>query len=230
MVRMSTRRTPRQIAREETLATIKTLALDQLSSAGAAGLSLRAIARDLGIVSSAVYRYFASRDELITALIVDAYGDLADELSGAEPGRDGWVALCAALRGWARAQPHRFALVYGSAIPGYAAPETTIAPAARVFSAFAAPARGATGDVEAYAPGLRAQLATTVAALSDATNDGTSRADILDGAVVAWVVTSFAAVIGALTLELNGHLVGTFDPADELFASLVEQSADRLHW
>ena len=50
----------------------------QLVDHGAAGLSLRAIARDLGMVSSAVYRYVSSRDELLTLLLVDAYSDLAD--------------------------------------------------------------------------------------------------------------------------------------------------------
>ena len=93
---MSKGPTPRQLAREQNIERIKELALTQLAESGAGSLSLRAIARELNLVSSAIYRYYPSRDELITALIVDAYGDLADALEGAgAPGRRGprrrWV-------------------------------------------------------------------------------------------------------------------------------------------
>lgn len=222
MRRMSERRTPRQIAREETLRRIKTLALEQLASTGASELSLRAIARELGIVSSAVYRYFASRDELITALIVDAYTDLAATLEASadgERGRTPWVAVCTGLRAWAVAQPHRFALVYGSAIPGYRAPQATIAPAGRVVAAFAATALTAAAPAGSFSPTLHDQLANTADELGE-----------LDEALTAWVVGAFARVVGALTLELNGHFVGAFEPADDLFLSLVENEADRLEW
>ena len=80
---MSRGPTPRQLAREHNIARIKGLALTQLAESGAATLSLRAIARELNLVSSAIYRYYASRDELITALIVDAYADLATRLEEA---------------------------------------------------------------------------------------------------------------------------------------------------
>lgn len=220
--------TPRQLAREETTARIKALALQQLASSSATELSLRAIAREIGVVSSAVYRYFASRDELITALIVDAYGDLADHLEdaagGGAPDRRGarrrWVEVCGALRAWALAQPHRFALVYGSAIPGYAAPATTIEPAGRVVHAFCAPAVGP--GPEAGRPvtsrELRAQLAATSAALG--LDVPPARMQLLVG--------TFAQVVGVLTLELNGHFVGGFEPADALYDALVAERADAL--
>ena len=91
-------------------------------------LSLRAIARDLGMVSSAVYRYVASRDDLLTLLLVDAYSDLADAVDAARAGAgDGWRDRG---RGhwrmppahWAVAQPASWALLYGSPVPGYHAP------------------------------------------------------------------------------------------------------------
>ncbi len=92
------------------------------------------------MASSAVYRYFPSRDDLLTALIVDAYDAIGDG-GGARRGAPGdrardlrgrWRAACRAVRGWALAHPHEYALVYGSPVPGYAAPESTIGPAARV--------------------------------------------------------------------------------------------------
>ena len=109
-----------------------------LATDGAAGLSLRAVARELGMASSAVYRYFPSRDDLLTALIVEAYdaiGAAAEEAEAAVPRADlraRWRATCRATREWALAHPHEYALVYGSPVPGYAAPEATVGPASRV--------------------------------------------------------------------------------------------------
>lgn len=217
--------TPRQLARAENIARIKGLALSQLAASGAAELSLRAIARELNLVSSAIYRYYASRDELITALIIDAYDDLADRLEQAGASRRAprrrWADTCDALRGWARAEPHRFALIYGSAIPGYQAPADTITSAGRVVRAFAAPAVGGAVEVPgAAAPsrGLAGQLVATSEALD------------LDvpPAVMLVVVGAFARVVGLLTLELNGHFVGGFEPADDLFAVMVAREADAL--
>ena len=70
----------------------------QLGTEGAGALSLRAVARELGMASSAVYRYFKSRDELLTALIVEAYdahSEQADrpEIPGAAARGDGRAAI-----------------------------------------------------------------------------------------------------------------------------------------
>src|ERR1700744_1415209 len=90
-------RTARERARTELTREIKEEARRQLAAAGADGLSLRAVARELGMVSSALYRYYPSRDELLTALIIDAYdaiGAAVEDAIAAAPGpaRDGWVA------------------------------------------------------------------------------------------------------------------------------------------
>src|SRR5687767_13020883 len=106
----------RQQARDRIEAQIIELGRRHLVTEGAAGLSLRAIARDLGMVSSAVYRYVASRDELLTLLLVDAYTDLADAVDTAAADgtwEERFVALGHAARGWAVDQPARWALLYG---------------------------------------------------------------------------------------------------------------------
>jgi AcrR family transcriptional regulator len=123
-------------ARAEMTAEIKRIAREHLAADGP-NLSLRAVARDLGVVSSAVYRYFDSRDALLTALIVDGYESLGAAAEAAEAavarsnltGR--WVALGRGIREWSLARPHEYGLLYGTPVPGYAAPQDTIGPAMR---------------------------------------------------------------------------------------------------
>ncbi|HEY5170592.1 MAG TPA: TetR/AcrR family transcriptional regulator, partial [Acidimicrobiia bacterium] len=134
----SVSRTARDRARRELTEEIKAVARRHLADQGSAALSLRAVAREVGMVSSAVYRYFPSRDDLLTALIVDAYdavGECAEAAEHAARNRGvvaRWSNLCEAVRAWALANAHEYALIYGSPVPGYAAPETTIGPASRV--------------------------------------------------------------------------------------------------
>lgn len=135
---MSTAQGARARARNEITAAIKDAARRQLAAEGAAKLSLRAVARELGMVSSALYRYFPSRDDLLTALIIDAYdslGEAAETVHAAVPAAEftrRWTAVCEAVRGWALAHPHEYALIYGSPVPGYSAPMTTVPAASRV--------------------------------------------------------------------------------------------------
>jgi AcrR family transcriptional regulator len=131
-------RAVRRQAREAIVRQIVEGARRHLVVEGATGLSLRAVARDLGMVSSAVYRYVSSRDELLTLLIIDAYDALGRAVEDAEQAvrRDDlggrWFAICHGVRDWARAHPHEYALVYGSPVPGYVAPQDTVGPATRV--------------------------------------------------------------------------------------------------
>ncbi|MEU5938350.1 TetR/AcrR family transcriptional regulator [Micromonospora sp. NPDC047548] len=122
--------------RAEMIDEIKAVARRHLATDGA-NLSLRAVARDMGMVSSAIYRYFPSRDELLTALILEAYEALGDAVEAADATTDRhdlrgrWHAACRAARDWALAHPAEYALLYGSPVPGYAAPDDTVLPAQR---------------------------------------------------------------------------------------------------
>jgi AcrR family transcriptional regulator len=135
--RMNASLTARERARAELTREIKEEARRQVAAEGAQRLSLRAVARELGMVSSAVYRYFPSRDSLLTALIIDAYDALGAAVELADTGqprsdlRGRWRAICHSVRDWAVARPHEYALIYGSPVPGYRAPQETIAPASR---------------------------------------------------------------------------------------------------
>lgn len=112
----------------------------QLAEVGAAALSVREIARGLGVASSAIYRHVANRDELLTLLIVDAYDDLAEAaLRGPRTAAsaDRLASIALGMRGWAVANPARWALAYGTPVPGYDAPsEQTTASGTRVLAAF----------------------------------------------------------------------------------------------
>lgn len=222
--------TPRARARELMLGEIKQQALAQLAAQGPAELSLRAVARELGLVSSGLYRYYASRDELLTALIVDSYLDLAKTLETSDHAvaagryRRRWLRRCAALRDWGRGQPHRFQLIYGSPVPGYSAPAETIAPAAAVIKAMLSPLNdaAAAGALTAVPPPRSRVLGRQLAGVVD------SFELQLDPAALNRAVGGIATVIGLLTLELGGHLVGGFDPADALFTDQVSLLADQV--
>ena len=179
----------------------------QLVDHGVAGLSVRAIARDLGMVSSAVYRYVSSRDELLTLLLVDAYSDLADTVDRArETVGDLWsddvIAIARAVRRWAIAHPARWALLYGSPVPGYHAPaERTVGVGTRVVGAFfdAVAAGIATGDI---------RLTNDVAPQPMSSDFERLRQEFGfpgDDRVVAKCFLLWAAVLGAISLEVFGQ-------------------------
>ncbi|AEM86646.1 TetR/AcrR family transcriptional regulator [Streptomyces violaceusniger] len=119
----------RERYRKQTREEAKAVALAQLSESGTAGISVNAIAKSMGMTGPALYRYFASRDELLTELIIDAYRDLAEALARAVADAvpaDRFRALALALRDWAKRQPDRYLLIYGTPVPGYHAPPETI--------------------------------------------------------------------------------------------------------
>ncbi|NJP89947.1 TetR/AcrR family transcriptional regulator [Nonomuraea sp. FMUSA5-5] len=129
---MTASRTARERVRAELTREITDIARRQLATEGAGGLSLRAVAREMGMVSSAIYRYFPSRDDLLTTLIIDGYNALGAAVERAEAAvpRDDhlgrWLAACRGVREWGVAHPHEYALIYGSPVPGYQAPQETI--------------------------------------------------------------------------------------------------------
>jgi AcrR family transcriptional regulator len=230
LVPMNAGRTARERARVELTREITDEARRQLAEAGANGLSLRAVARELGMVSSALYRYFPSRDDLLTALILDAYSALGDAAEaaarahvGAAPTRR-WRAVGTAARDWAVRHPHEYALIYGSPIPGYRAPQETIAQAARVpllvlrilEDALADGQLAAVPDRPVPGPVLAGQL-RGLADLVPTTLPG----PVLTCALIAWT-----QLFGMISFELFGQLVGSVDPSAEFFDNAVGRMAE----
>jgi AcrR family transcriptional regulator len=210
--------TARARARAELTEEIKRTAREHLRAHGASGLSLRAVARDLGMVSSAVYRYFASRDELLTALIIDAYNavgesaERADESCRRSKVKNRFRSVGRAVRQWAIDNPHEYALVFGSPVPGYAAPQDTIVPATRMPLVLIDILRDAyeAGKLDTSSPapmsaGLRA----------DAERVRAEIAPRLPAASVARAMAAWPSLYGAISFELFGH-----------FTNVIENKAD----
>lgn len=223
----------RERARAEVTDAIKQTARRHLATDGAAALSLRAVARELGMVSSAVYRYVASRDELLTILIVDAYDAVATAAEAAAarsrraaPARR-FAAVTAAIRQWAVDNPHEFALIYGSPVPGYAAPEATIATASRVPAAMVgvvadAHRSGALRIDAVSAPALCPKLAEDVERVREFV--GVDVADV----VVVRILAAWTQVFGLISFELFGQTANVIDAHAELLEATTLAMADLI--
>jgi AcrR family transcriptional regulator len=218
----------RERLRAETTAEIKQVALALMASGGPDAITLRAIAREMGMTANAIYGYFATRDELVTALIHDVYTALADAVdtawestSGEDPGTRirRWAH---AFRSWVLANPQGFRLIYGDPVPGYRAPEGGAAPDAahRVCTGLAGLAASAwphVGHLDAgsgfqwsdFDPGL---LDKVRAAFPD-----------LPPAGVALALRIWGHLHGLVSLEVYGHLrTQTLSP-DKLFHEELTQ-------
>jgi AcrR family transcriptional regulator len=223
-------RTARARARAELTAEILDTARAHLAVEGAAGLSLRAVARDLGMVSSAIYRYFPSRDDLLTRLIIDAYESLADAVEAREAAvrnrgdlRARWLAVGHGCRDWALAQPQEWALIYGSPVPGYRAPQDTIAPATRVPALLLTilvelTATGRADDLPSVPRAVRSSLAPIRGLLPPHVSD-----DLVVRGLMAW-----SELIGLISLEINGQFVNVIDGMDDFADHTLRRTAEVL--
>jgi len=223
-------RTARARARAELTAAILESARGHLAVEGAAGLSLRAVARDLGMVSSAIYRYFPSRDDLLTRLIIDSYNSLADSVEERERTvtrrtdlRARWMAVAHGSRDWALAKPQEWALIYGSPVPGYRAPQDTIGPASRVPTLLLTilvelTTAGNVDDPQAVPRAVRASLAPIRQSLPDVVPD-----DLVVRGLMSWT-----ELIGAISLEINGQFVNVVDGMDDYFDHTMRRTAELL--
>lgn len=178
------------------------------------------------MVSSAIYRYFPSRDELLTTLIIESYERLGEAVESAEravrrrsdfAGR--WRAAAYALRTWAIDHPSEWTLLFGTPVPGYAAPQTTIPAATRytavLLSILSEMAAAGHSHRAAVPKALRADIARLRRDLGTEFSDAT-----MTVGMNAW-----AAVMGSINLELFGHLHNVVNQPGALFEAVVEQHA-----
>ncbi|MBB5853623.1 TetR/AcrR family transcriptional regulator [Amycolatopsis umgeniensis] len=221
---MAATQTARERARAELTREIKDEARRQLAEVGALGLSLRAVARELGMVSSALYRYFSSREQLLTALIVDAYNAVGEAAEAADDAKkaplERWTSIWQAVRDWAKAHPHEYALIYGSPIPGYQAPQDTVAPAGRVAFALVAVLRDANLRVETEVGEMPVELLHQLDAVA-----GVLKINLAPE-TASRLIMSWTQLFGMINFELFGQYVGSVDPSDAFFAHGIRQMAE----
>ncbi len=217
----------RALARDHLTRSILSSARAQLGTVGAAALSVRAVARDVGLASSAVYRYFASRDDLLTALLVECFDEQGAAVEQAEATVDRadvagrWSAVAHAFRRWAAEHPWDYALLYGSPVPGYEAPERTVGPATRVTRLLMALLADATArEVGPSVPTDGAAGPDFHAAVADLRSfaDADLPDDLLLAGLAAW-----SGLVGAVTLELFGHLDNAVGDREAWFDALVRR-------
>jgi AcrR family transcriptional regulator len=177
-----------------------------------------------------VYRYFESRDALLTALIIDAYNDLGVAAETAEAGvprRDltgRWLALGRGIRTWALDHPHEYALLYGSPVPGYAAPEATIGPASRPLLVLAAllrdgVQRAVLDNNDQLPKPVRADLVTIAANAEFAE---------IPPAILARGMIAWAQLFGAISFELFGRLTNAITDYEAYFDHQLRAMAGYL--
>ncbi|MGW4956958.1 TetR/AcrR family transcriptional regulator [Nonomuraea sp. NPDC004186] len=226
---MTASRTARERVRAELTREITDIARRQLATDGAGGLSLRAVAREMGMVSSAIYRYFPSRDDLLTALIIDGYNALGEsvERADAECRQDDylrrWMTACHAVRDWALAHPHEYALLYGSPVPGYQAPQDTVPARIRDVTVLGrivsdAWAVGAVQALPGEAPRELAPEAEAIRGLMPGVPD-----DVLWRALSAWTT-----LYGWVNFEVFGQFNNTIENRRAAFEHSMRLAASAI--
>jgi AcrR family transcriptional regulator len=204
------------------MAEIKALARAQLAGGGPGAVNLRAIAREMGTTSSALFRYFPSHADLLSALLADSYHALADALAAAVDARPAddhagrWAALCHSYRDWSLASPAQFALTHGTPVPGYQAPMEATGPAA---------ARTITTALSVYAAAVAAGAADPARTAVPASLDtGPLWEAILKDQAQAYqprlagiILTAWASIIGYLSAEIFGSLTSLVADTSTLY-------------
>lgn len=221
--------TTREQNRSELTDRIMVAARRQLAEEGAAGVSLRSVAREVGMVSSAVYRYVANRDELLTRLIVEAYDSLGDAAEHAADQHahagdlDRWIAAGSAVRTWALTNPHEYLLLYGSPVPGYAAPADTVGPGTRVVLALVGVVRVAIASGRLEPPQAPYDIVGTELSRELAALGEIAAIDAPPSVVLATLI-GWTQMYGLISFELTNQTRGMVDHDDELFVACVAQT------
>lgn len=246
--------TRREASRAATLAAIKSAALRQVEEQGAPALSVRGVARAVGLSPAGMYRYYDSRDALLTDLLVDAYSDLADTVSAAagltnpvgpgtqpastadvlaeDPGvPDPAGALLGAIqayRTWAVANPSRFLLVFGTPVPGYTAPADgpTVAANRRMGRAFFTLGALAWRDCGQAAGAMSGPERPATPQEGELLDQLRSLAPDLPAAAVPRMLAGWALWHGLVTLEITGQLHWAYPDSAAYFTETMSAWVD----
>lgn len=221
---------PRQRYRDQVRAEIKEAALAQIGQGGAAALSLNAVAKQLGVTGPAIYKYFGSRDDLLTELILDGFDQVAAAVRaavGEGTPRARLHALAGAFHGWALAHPHVYQLLAGTPSPGYQAPPESVQRAREVLGPFLPVFAG--GRCGPAAETLREEMRRWVEEVPAVAEwvrafapDG-DPATALTGTIMVW-----SRLHGLTSLEVQGQFAGMGHRSATLLTVEMETLADTM--
>lgn len=226
--------TKRERARAEINREILRVGREQLGEVGAAAISLRAVARELGMVSSAIYRYVASRDDLLTLLIEDAYNSLGETVeanvfaTANDRAIDRWVGAALSVRSWALDHRNEYSLLYGSPVPGYAAPEQTSVSGTRASRALLSIVADARQARQLKARRTRSsEIPPSLARDFDDLRAEVGLLEISDE-VVLDVLIAWSQLFGLVSFEVFGQTRGVVEHHDALFEASVRRLAAHI--
>jgi AcrR family transcriptional regulator len=218
----------RERRRAETVREIKAAALEQLAEGGPSGLSLRGVARAVGMTVQSLYHYFDSRDELLTALVIDGHRALAAAVADAatttrgRPQAERLFAASNAYRRWALANRPAFLLLYGTPVPGYEPPSREEVISASV--SLAAPFLDVVFDGWSAEQLGRLPLRPCAERLAEV---DTTKVPLPLGALALFYELR-AQMHGLVMLELVGHLAPMNDHGEDLFRGMISRTAAEL--
>jgi AcrR family transcriptional regulator len=195
---------------------IKQVAQSRLTSYGPPGLELAAIAQHAGITLAQLRTYYDDREDLFTAMILDAYNAMGAEAEAGDREAvirhagplERWQATCRSIRLWAEAHPHEYALIWGPPLPGYSAPPESMIAGSRATLALIGILRQSTGHNSAGHNGALVNLDTNLSAgmrqivttLSEGMFAG------LSDPVIARVLIAWTQLMGAVSFAVYGHV------------------------
>ncbi|WP_343952159.1 TetR/AcrR family transcriptional regulator [Nonomuraea longicatena] len=212
----------RERFREQVREDVKATALDQLAEGGPQAISINAIAKHLGVSGGGLYRYFASRDDLLTALVIDAYEDLHDAMAqklGSEAAdrtpEEHFRTLARSYRSWALAEPHRYELLFKPPVPGYDAHAESLATAARSLMVILLGVLAEFGREDAAEPAPYQE-------------DDVLAARTVGSSEFRLAVAVWSCVHGIVSLELGGGLSAMTVEVDSLFEYEIELLIERI--
>ena len=224
----------RERLRAQTTGEIRDMAREHLVKRGPLGISLRAVARDVGLSAPALYRYFPSLDDLITDLIVTCIDELTGHLEAARDAADSvdvsarLAAVSRAFRAWAVRHPAEFSLVFGSPVPGYAAPaDGPAAAAGRRFGAVFAALFTELWARQPFPVPIPDDLAPRL--LRSMSGHCEIVGEELPPGAVAVFLQCYTRLYGIITMEVFGHLSWALDDVEPLFERELDGMCQLAH-
>ena len=219
--------TRRERLRTATVAEIKEFARQLLVAGGPPAISLRAIARAMGMTAPAIYRYFASLDALVAELTEDLYAELTAAVEAARTPEqttvDQLVEMARAFRQWSLAHPAEFGLLFGNPVPGVVQFEEDCVGPDHAGARFGAP------FLEAFATLYASRDVTSRGLTEEQFAPFTAASGVaLPPPVVHAYLAAWARLYGLVALEVFGHMRWALADTSALFEVQLAAFVDEL--